>query len=189
MNVDWSAIRSDYEQGSSLRQLAGKYGVSKSAIGDRKYREQWITPPPKPVQQPAKNRDVNAVSRVALALECRRKGMTYEETAKQAGYGDRSTARKAIMRELQNIVCENVEELRKEEGYTLDIMQSECMELFLDKENKARLFAADRILMIMERRAKLFNLDKRPDEEAANQPYNKRIVLTHAPQQTSVEVS
>lgn len=39
--VNWSAIRAEYENGSSLRQLAAKYGVSKSAIGERKYKEQW----------------------------------------------------------------------------------------------------------------------------------------------------
>lgn len=188
MNIDWSAIRNDYESGLSLRQLAVKYGVSKSAIGQRKYDEQWATPAPRP-QESIKTRDVNTAERVALAMECRRKGMTYEEIAKACSYSHRSDARKAIMRELQNIVCQNVEELRREEGYTLDVMQQECMEIFLDKDNKGRLFAADRILAIMERRAKLFNLDKSPEEEAANQPYTKKIILTHAPQQSSVEVS
>lgn len=40
-DIDWNAIRSDYERGASLRALEAKYGVSKSAIGKVKHREQW----------------------------------------------------------------------------------------------------------------------------------------------------
>lgn len=42
---EWESIQREYEGGGiSLRQLAVKYGVSKSAIGDRKFREQWREP-------------------------------------------------------------------------------------------------------------------------------------------------
>lgn len=40
-DIDWSAVRSDYERGASLRALEAKYGISKSAIGKVKHREQW----------------------------------------------------------------------------------------------------------------------------------------------------
>lgn len=43
-DVNWSDLRADYENGSSLRQLAAKYGVSKSTIGERKFKEQWDKP-------------------------------------------------------------------------------------------------------------------------------------------------
>ncbi len=44
-DVNWSAIRADYEAGgTSLRQLASKYGVSKTVIGERKFKEQWDNP-------------------------------------------------------------------------------------------------------------------------------------------------
>ena len=39
--TDWQAIRADYESGQSLRSLAAKYDVSKSTIGERKFKEQW----------------------------------------------------------------------------------------------------------------------------------------------------
>lgn len=43
--VNWQQIRADYEAGgTSLRQLATKYGVSKSVIGERKFSEQWDNP-------------------------------------------------------------------------------------------------------------------------------------------------
>lgn len=108
-------------------------------------------------------RDVNAAQRAALAIKLRASKMSYEQVAQQAGYSDRSAAHKAVQRELQRAVVSNVDELRREESVTLDLMQTECMKLFLDKENKGRLFAADRILVIMERRARLFGLDAKPD--------------------------
>lgn len=39
--VDWTAIRTEYEAGASLRALAAKHGVSKSLIGKRKFQEKW----------------------------------------------------------------------------------------------------------------------------------------------------
>ncbi len=42
--IDWNALRSEYEQGASLRTLAAKYGISKSLIGKKKFQEQWTVP-------------------------------------------------------------------------------------------------------------------------------------------------
>jgi len=42
--IDWSVIRQEYEQGSSLRVLAAKHGVGKSTIAERKFKEQWDKP-------------------------------------------------------------------------------------------------------------------------------------------------
>lgn len=112
-------------------------------------------------------RDVNAGQRAALAVKLRASKMTYDQIARQCGYADKQTAHKAVQRELQRVVVANVEELRQEEVNTLDVMQSECMRLFLDRENKGRLFAADRLLAIMERRARLLGLDLKTDNAIA----------------------
>lgn len=112
-------------------------------------------------------RDVNAAQRAVMALKLRAEKLSYDQIAQQCGYADRATAHKAVQRELQRVVVANVEELRQEETATLDVMQAECMRLFLDKENKGRLFAADRILAIMERRAKLLGLDLKPEQAIA----------------------
>lgn len=127
-------------------------------------------------------RDVNAGQRAALAVKLRASKMTYDQIARQCGYADKQTAHKAVQRELQRVVVANVEELRQEEVNTLDLMQSECMRLFLDRENKARLYAADRLLAIMERRAKLMGLDIKPEEQLTNQNYTKRIILDRGEQ-------
>lgn len=108
-------------------------------------------------------RDINAAQRAALALQLRAAKTSYAKIAEQCGYADRGAAHHAIQREMQRVVVANVEELRQEEAVTLDLLQSECMKLFLDRNNKIRLFAADRILAVMERRAKLFGLDVKVD--------------------------
>jgi hypothetical protein len=114
------------------------------------------------------NRDVNAGNRASLAIKLRASKMTYDQIAAQCGFADRSACRKAVMRELQRVVVADVEELRREECYTLDMLQTECMKLALDKDNKARLFAVDRCLAIMERRSRLMGLDIKPDENINN---------------------
>lgn len=112
-------------------------------------------------------RDVNAAQRVSLAVKLRAGKTRYEDIAKQCGYGSAGAAHKAVQRELERVVVANVEELRQEEVNTLDTMQAECMLLFMDRNNKGRLFAADRILAIMERRARLLGLDLKPDQAIA----------------------
>lgn len=108
-------------------------------------------------------RDANAAQRASMAVSLRTSKMGYADIAKQCGYGSAGAAHKAVQRELQRVVVANVDELRREECATLDVMQEECMKLFLDTKNKGRLFAADRILQIMERRARLMGLDAKPD--------------------------
>lgn len=124
-------------------------------------------------------RDVNAAMRAAMALKLRAQKLTYDEIAHQCGYADRGACHKAVQRELERVVVENVEELRREECMMLDTLHSEIWPLAIDKENKSRLFAADRLLTISEHRRKLMGLDKRSEDELAQQEYTKRIVLTH----------
>ena len=138
----------------------------------------------KPATQQVQRRDLNAAQRVTLALKLRAARMTYEEIAQKCGYDNRGTAWRAVQRELQRNISTNVEEMRREELAMLDQLQAECYTRMKDKtHDKAMLFAVDRILAISERRSKLLGLDMRPDEEIANQPYEKRIVLIDEPQE------
>lgn len=109
--------------------------------------------------QRVKRRDVNAAKRAAQAVYLRAQKMKLEDIAVQCGYASAGACYNAIQRELQRTVVENIDELRREDMNTLDVMQAECMKLFLDEGNRARLFAADRVLQIMERRARLMGLD------------------------------
>lgn len=42
-DVDWNAIRADYERGVSLRQLASNYNISKTTLIRRRDSECWTT--------------------------------------------------------------------------------------------------------------------------------------------------
>ena len=134
---------------------------------------------PKRGKSEGKNRrDVNAALRVATALELRAKKMRLVDIAAQCGYASAGACYNAMQRELQRIVVENVEELRREEADGLDKLEAECWKR-LEEEGfeKAKLFAVDRILRIKDRRAKLMGLDKRPDELVTQQNYVKKIVI------------
>lgn len=110
-------------------------------------------------------RDVNAAQRAILALKLRAKRLSYDEIARRCGYGSRGAAHAAVQRELDRVVVENVDQLRKEEAASLDELEAACWErLESEDHEKAKLFAVDRILAIKERRAKLMGLDKKPDE-------------------------
>lgn len=119
------------------------------------------------VQSPS-NRDVNAAVRAALAVKLRAQKVKYDEIARQCGYGSAGAAHKAIQRELRRTISTNVEELRREELASLEVLEAECWTIFFDKAHEnVRLFAVDRILSIKERRAKLMGLDV-PADVAAN---------------------
>ena len=113
------------------------------------------------------NRDVNATSRAVTAIRLRAQMLTYEEIAKRAGFTSASACRKAILRELDRTVVKDVQELRDAELHMLNVMHSEVWDLFMDRKNKGRLFAADRILAISERRSKLLGMDVPVDNAVA----------------------
>lgn len=130
--------------------------------------------------QEVKNRDVNAAVRASAAVKLRTSGLGYEEIAVQCGYASAGAAYNAIQRELKRNLVADIEDLRREEITILNKMHAEIWELAMDKNNKGRLFAFDRLITIRERFSKLMGLDKKSDEELLNQNYEKKIVLTHS---------
>lgn len=115
-------------------------------------------------RQKTQKRDANAAQRVILAIQLRTERASYSEIARQCGYADAAVAYNAIQRELQRVMVEGVEELRREEAASLDRLEAACWERFNDPTYaKSKMFAADRILAIKERRAKLFGLDMKAD--------------------------
>ena len=116
------------------------------------------------VTNPLKARDVNAVSRVTLAIGLRAKKLTYEEIAALAGYSNATACRRAILRELERTVVANVEELRREESVILDKLHASLWEQGIDEKNDKQTWVIDRLLAISERRSKLMGLDVRPGE-------------------------
>lgn len=174
-HLDWQAIRSAYEGGSSsLSALEREYGVSRQAIKKRAVKENWVTPQLQEVTgtgntQAVINRDVNAAVRVADAIKFRQQGWTYERIAAQCQYANPGAARNAIQNELDRVIVQEIDEWRKDHISRLEKLHEEIWPLVTDKKNRGRLFAADRILAIAEREAKLLGLDVKSEEETGPQ--------------------
>jgi hypothetical protein len=101
--------------------------------------------------------------RAVEALKLRSAKLTYQQIATQCGYADASSCRKAILREMDRCVVKNVDELRTQEAIMLDALHTECWEMAMDKSNRGRLFAIDRLLSISEARRKLLGLEVKDD--------------------------
>lgn len=114
-------------------------------------------------------RDVEAALRVRKALQLRAQRLPWDEVAAKSGFSNRGAAHNAVMRELERNIASDVDELRKEELAFLDAMQAEIWPLFTNKKNKGRLFAADRLLTISERRCKILGLEMKPEAALGTQ--------------------
>jgi hypothetical protein len=93
--------------------------------------------------------------REGAALELRKAGRTYDEIARMLDYSERSGAAKAVRRALAATVQEPADELRRLEVERLDSLLAAMWPLAMD----GKLGAVDRVLSLMDRRAKLLGLD------------------------------
>src|ERR1700730_10470290 len=110
-------------------------------------------------------RDVNAAIRAQSALKLSAQGYSWDEIAAKSGFASRGAAHNAVMRELDRNISRDVNELRARELHMLNTMQIEIWYLVMDRTNTWRLTAADRLLVISERRARLMGLDVKADED------------------------
>lgn len=95
------------------------------------------------------------IAREQHVLELRRAGVTFDRIAEEVGISDRSTAHKIYKRALARTLQEPAAEIRHLEGDRLDRLQVAVWSRAL----RGDLAAVDRVLRIMERRAKLLGLD------------------------------
>lgn len=99
------------------------------------------------------DRQVQALDRTSRALELRKSGATFAHIANELGYANESGAYKAVMRALKKTLQEPADEVRMLEVERLDALLSGLWA----RKNTPEV--TDRILRIMERRAKLLGLD------------------------------
>jgi len=182
--VDWSAVRDDYESGKfSQSELERKYRVSRRAISKRAVKEKWsqVRSQVPPSGNPGNNtRDIDALMRAHMALKIYfEERPTWDEIADRSGFASRGAAHNAVRRELTNRIDRDVQNLRDEELFMLQSLQARAYKDAMDENNKNWSWSADRVVNISKRKSELMGLDKRPEEELANQNYTKRIILTH----------
>ena len=99
---------------------------------------------------------IRAAIREAEALSLRLAGYSYGEIASELGYANASGAHKAVMRALEKLhPVEKAEKLRRIEAARLDRLWRRLWA----KLEEGDLSVVDRLLKIMERRARLLGLD------------------------------
>ena len=94
--------------------------------------------------------------RQAAALKLRKSGLTYDDIAEQLGYSNRGAAFRAVMGAIERITDEPARELVRLECERLDALQAALWQKAVSGNEKA----VDKVLRIMERRARLLGLDK-----------------------------
>lgn len=122
-------------------------------------------------------KSLETAKRDAEAAQLRASGKTYDQIADALGFSDRSLARRAVERALAATVREPADELRQLELIRLDALWVEAVKVMTTehitvnngrvivvdgvplKDDGPTLSAIDRLLKIMERRAKLIGLD------------------------------
>lgn len=104
---------------------------------------------------------LTAAQKQKRALELRARGHGFDHIAKELGYKGPSGAYQAVIAGLKKTLQEPADELRKLEGERLDKLLAGLWE----KAENGHLWAVDRALSIMERRARLYGLDTTGTED------------------------
>jgi hypothetical protein len=122
-------------------------------------------------------KSIDTAKRDADAARLRAEGKTYDQIAEALDFSDRSLARRSVERALAAVVREPADELRQLELIRLDALWVEAVKVMTTehitvnngrvievdgvplKDDAPTLQAIDRLLKIMERRAKLVGLD------------------------------
>lgn len=109
---------------------------------------------------------IEQAERDQKAIALRRSGMCYSEIAARVGYANRSGAYKAVMRVLEEIAKETAEDashIRSIELQRLDDLLKAVWDTALAGDPKA----IDRVLKIMDRRARFLGLDAPTKQEVS----------------------
>ena len=101
-----------------------------------------------------------AAQRADEALRLRMLRLSYRDIAKRVGYANPGSAYRAVERALKNLPRENATALRTQELETLDVAQRSIMRMVLT----GHLGAIDRMLRLMDARARLAGLYTMPDD-------------------------
>lgn len=103
----------------------------------------------------SQQQQISAVERQRQALELRKRGMSYNDIATTLGYKGPSGAHQAVAHALTKTLREEADGLREMEAERLDAL----LNAVWDKAMRGNKDAVDRVIRIMERRARLLGLD------------------------------
>lgn len=118
-----------------------------------------------PIESQTDKRRLTAAEKQAEALRLRTAGVPFAEIARRLGYRGESGAHKAVMTGLKKTLQEPADELRIMEAERLDRMLAGLW----DKAITGDTWSVDRVLSIMERRARLLGLDTPPRHDPSDE--------------------
>lgn len=107
-------------------------------------------------ESPTSPRRIEAAEKRTRALQLRKAGATFDQIAQQVGFEGRGQACRAVQQELADLPKEDAAELRDLELARLDSL----LTAMWPKAIGGNGWAVDRVLRIMERRARLAGLDQ-----------------------------
>ncbi|WP_461152340.1 hypothetical protein [Saccharopolyspora tripterygii] len=114
-----------------------------------------VTTMANPASSPASPQNVANTQRRERALQLRLSGATFQQIADELGYTDKTAAYKSIRHALDRIGREEAQEL-----FDLDLARLDRLLMAVwPQAMKGDLFAVDRALKIMERRARMVGYD------------------------------
>lgn len=120
----------------------------------------------------ASERRIAAAERHRQALDLRKAGASYRAIAAKLGYDSPSSVHKAVAAALRRITEEPAAEVR-----TLELERLDALTIALwPQAAKGHLGAVDRLLRVMERRAKLLGLDA-PERVAMSGDFTETVRL------------
>ena len=129
-----------------------------------------------PGESKTSKRRLKARERWLEALELRKKGTTFEVIADLLDYAGPGGAYKAVMSALKESFSEPVAEMRKLEATRLDEMQ-EKISGNVGPGKDDGLPVVDRLLRIMDRRAKLLGLDEPEKSEVEHTVKGPLVIM------------
>lgn len=115
-------------------------------------------------------------ARALKATAMRLAGARYDDIAQALGYNSRQAAHDAVRRVLIDLPDESPEQVKRLEASRLDRMQQALWAQALTGNQSA----IDRVLRIMERRAKLLGIDA-PTQSQVSQVSEVQVVFTDDP--------
>lgn len=119
------------------------------------------------------DRAISALDKQKKALELRKAGVSYESIASVLGYKSASGAHRAVGAALKKTLQEPADDLRNLELERLDKLLSGLW----SRASGGNEYAVDRILKIMERRARLLGLDAPTKQDITSKGEQVNVVL------------
>ena len=119
--------------------------------------------------------DVDAKSRCAVATKLRRLKRPWAEIAAQCDYPSTDACKKAVLRALRKELSGEIEQWRDEELDTLAALQAAVMPLAI-REFDVDLAAVDRVLAIVDKRARFLGLFVQSSDGAGAVPIKRQYV-------------